>query len=368
MLCAWSIPTRPGRDSSRNRNSTTPRQKTVPRRRRWMRPSHRWPPPNSSLKLPKPISSTIPRSATTPISRPPMMAWSPGARDGIASWWPSQSRTICLQQVGGRRRVAKVGHKMGQFWAQISLTHMCVICHNWMVEKAKVKRERVETMMSAQETRTRIFKVGYHVLTVIAMAIAIAVGYNQLRIWQHSGQSYMSELLRVVLIFVFAACVLGGGVFHFIALRLEKKGSRTQEREATESPKLEPKLKIHRALWGAGPQAEVSVTNELQNCPREALVIRVDHDLGGLTHDPAFAVQKSLEIDYSYGSDTLIHVSRLEPPAGQTMRLVLPEDSEIERLASALRNKDVECEEKLLLALSQQRASQSLDFGILWKH
>src|ERR1019366_7087386 len=31
--------------------------------------------------------------------------------DGIASWWPSQSRKICLQQVGARRGVAKVCRK-----------------------------------------------------------------------------------------------------------------------------------------------------------------------------------------------------------------------------------------------------------------
>jgi hypothetical protein len=37
------------------------------------------------------------------------------ATDGIANWWPSQSRKICLQQVGGRRGAAKVGHKWGNF-------------------------------------------------------------------------------------------------------------------------------------------------------------------------------------------------------------------------------------------------------------
>ena len=114
----------------------------------------------------------------------------------------------------------------------------------------------------------------------------------------------------------------------------EKRGAIAGEIEGNTKP--EPKLKIHRATWGDGPQAEVSVTDQLQNCPREALVIRVDHDLGGLTHDPAFAVRKRIEIDYSYGSDTLIHVSRLEPPAGQTMRLVLPEDTEVARLQERL--------------------------------
>jgi len=37
------------------------------------------------------------------------------ATDGIASWWPSQRRGICLQRVGGRRGVAKVGGKWRNF-------------------------------------------------------------------------------------------------------------------------------------------------------------------------------------------------------------------------------------------------------------
>ena len=68
----------------------------------------------------------------------------------------------------------------------------------------------------------RILKISYYALTTIALAVGIVVGYNQLRIWQHSGQSYMSELLRLILIFVFAGCFLGGGVAHFLAFRIQK--------------------------------------------------------------------------------------------------------------------------------------------------
>lgn len=124
-------------------------------------------------------------------------------------------------------------------------------------------------------------------------------------------------------VFIIAATLIYKGVWH-------RHGNTPDKHPKESNP--EPKLKIRSAIWGAGPHGEVSVTEQLQNCPREALVIRVDHDLGGLTHDPAFAVRKRLEIDYSYGSDTVIHASRLEPPAGQIMRLVLPEDTEVARI------------------------------------
>lgn len=68
----------------------------------------------------------------------------------------------------------------------------------------------------------RILNISYYALTTIALAVGIVVGYNQLRIWQHSGQSYMSELLRLILIFVFAGCFLGGGVAHFLAFRIRR--------------------------------------------------------------------------------------------------------------------------------------------------
>lgn len=106
-----------------------------------------------------------------------------------------------------------------------------------------------------------------------------------------------------------------------------------QQHTATAS---EPKLKIHRANYGAGPHAEVSV--HLQNAVRDAIVIHVDPTLGGLLpRDPAPGACKRLDVDYSYEGETILHLSRLEPEAGQTMRLVLPEDTEVSRLQSELR-------------------------------
>jgi hypothetical protein len=98
-----------------------------------------------------------------------------------------------------------------------------------------------------------------------------------------------------------------------------------------------PKLVIHRAVYAAGLMTEVSVTDKLNNATRDALVVTVDSTLGGLLpHDPAFNVRKRLDVDYSYGSDTVFHVSRMEPPPGQIGRLVLPEDAEIPRLTKEL--------------------------------
>src|SRR6266852_3862183 len=94
-----------------------------------------------------------------------------------------------------------------------------------------------------------------------------------------------------------------------------------------------PKLVIHRAVYPAGLPTEVLVTDQLQNAVRDALVVIVDSTLGGLlTRDPAFNVRKRLDVDYSYGSDTLFHVSRTERPPGEICRLLLPEDSEVQRL------------------------------------
>ncbi len=95
------------------------------------------------------------------------------------------------------------------------------------------------------------------------------------------------------------------------------------------------KLVIHRAVYAAGLQTEVSVTDKLQKSVRDALVIPIDSTLGNLLpRDPAFNVRKRLDVDYSYGSDTVSRISRMEPPPGEIGRLLLPEDSEIQRLAN----------------------------------
>ena|SRR5438128_4145142 len=50
------------------------------------------------------------------------------------------------------------------------------------------------------------------------------------------------------------------------------------------TPEETPKLIIHRAVYGAGPRAEVSVTDKLQNAVRDALVITVDSRLAVSFH------------------------------------------------------------------------------------
>ena len=110
------------------------------------------------------------------------------------------------------------------------------------------------------------------------------------------------------------------------------EGKRTAA--TTGAPKPESKLKIHRVTYGV---AHAEMSPNLQDAARDALVIHVDSTLGGLLpRDPAIGVRKHLEVDYSYESDTNHHVSRLEPLAGETMRLVLPEDTEVLRLQAEI--------------------------------
>lgn len=165
----------------------------------------------------------------------------------------------------------------------------------------------------------------HHIVGIVCAVVSTVWLIVTLLQWRKHGDDFVMTAIFTGITLVLWLLL---GTLIFSNWRVERKARHGD----TKQGKPQPKLKIHRATWGGGPQGEVSVTEELQNCPREALVIRVDHDLGGLTHDPAFAVQKRLEIDYSYGSDTLIHVSRLEPPAGEIMRLVLPEDTEVARI------------------------------------
>jgi hypothetical protein len=96
-----------------------------------------------------------------------------------------------------------------------------------------------------------------------------------------------------------------------------------------------PKLVIRRADYAVGLATEVSVKDQLQNLVREGIVITVDPTLGNLLpSDPASGICKHLYVDYSYGSDTVYHVARTERPAGEIMRLVLPEDTEVKRLTT----------------------------------
>lgn len=69
----------------------------------------------------------------------------------------------------------------------------------------------------------RALKIVYHTVTIIGVLVGIALGYNQFRIWQETGQSHMSEFVRLSLIVLFTVCILGGGVAHYFAVRLGRK-------------------------------------------------------------------------------------------------------------------------------------------------
>jgi hypothetical protein len=168
----------------------------------------------------------------------------------------------------------------------------------------------------------RALKIGYYALTGIALVIGIVVGYNQLRIWQHSGQSYISEFLRLALVCLFCACVFLGGVAHYAATRLERARA-TQKATLTGTSKLV----IHSALYGTGQFDDVVVTDKLNSIARDALVIPVDNNL--VPFDPAPNKEKRLQVEYSYDNPAHHIVTRQE-----YSRLVLPEDSEISRLTS----------------------------------
>jgi len=145
----------------------------------------------------------------------------------------------------------------------------------------------------------------------------------------------MSELLRVTLIFVFGACVLGGGLAHYFAFRLERKrASVAKPTQASVRPANGARLVIRRALYGTGPQTDISVTDKLNDAVRDALVVPVDNSL--VPRDPALNVQKRLYVEYSYGNDSVLSVVRPESTPRYISRLVLPEDSEIARLTSEI--------------------------------
>jgi hypothetical protein len=115
-----------------------------------------------------------------------------------------------------------------------------------------------------------------------------------------------------------------------------RKWKDMYEAENTKKQDHKPKLVIHRAIYGAGPKAEADVTNFLQNAPRDAIAFPIGPNLTG-GDDPAFGVRKSLDVDYSYGSDHIFHISRKEPKSGEISLMVLPEDTEIERLDNELK-------------------------------
>jgi hypothetical protein len=96
------------------------------------------------------------------------------------------------------------------------------------------------------------------------------------------------------------------------------------------APVVSPKLVIHRAIFGAGPQHQIDITERLDKSAREGLVIQVSQSVA--PRDPAEGVTKTLEIDYSYDGNHCPPISRQESPGQNPPRLVLPEDSEIPKL------------------------------------
>jgi hypothetical protein len=104
----------------------------------------------------------------------------------------------------------------------------------------------------------------------------------------------------------------------------------------------EPKLVIHRAVYGAGLETDTDITETLRNTVQDGLVIPVDNDL--VPRDLAKGTRKRLEIQYSYGNGAVCYAYRLESTQGDIVRLVLPEDSEVVKLTSKVAHLSKELE------------------------
>jgi hypothetical protein len=89
------------------------------------------------------------------------------------------------------------------------------------------------------------------------------------------------------------------------------------------------KLTIRSAFYGTGPLDEREVTERLSMAATDALVVPVDNNFLGC--DPAPMKTKRLRVEYSYGNLSVLQATRWEGG-----RLVLPEDSEIARLANEI--------------------------------
>jgi hypothetical protein len=143
-------------------------------------------------------------------------------------------------------------------------------------------------------------------------------------VWQKLHGSM--DWVAIVGIFVLASLLA------FLNFRKPRKSPQPTV-EALPARVEEPKLIIHNAVYAAGLETEVSVTEQLKNLTRDAIAITIDPTLGGLLPtDPAPGICKRLDASYSYGSSTTRHVSRYEAPPGQLQRLLLPEDLEVKRL------------------------------------
>ena len=135
-------------------------------------------------------------------------------------------------------------------------------------------------------------------------------------------------LLRVaslywrVQISIFVICVVGFAVIAFFQRAVSGRGARKDAVKTADS-----KLVIHSAVYGTGAFDDQDVIERLQATLRDALVVPVNNNVLGC--DPAPMKIKRLQVEYSYGGPSILKASRAEGG-----RLVLPEDSEIQRLAA----------------------------------
>jgi hypothetical protein len=104
-----------------------------------------------------------------------------------------------------------------------------------------------------------------------------------------------------------------------------------------EKPKEPSNLVIHRAVYGAGPTTDIDITESLRKMAGDTLVIPVDNNL--VPHDPAIGVRKRIMVEYSYGDGTVCCAIRKESAPGDPVRLVLPEDTEIQRLTNEVQSR-----------------------------
>ncbi len=114
-----------------------------------------------------------------------------------------------------------------------------------------------------------------------------------------------------------------------------------------------PRLVIHSAVYGTGKFDDVSVLEKLNTDPKDGLVIPVDNTLVPNRPDPAPGVRKRLHVEYSYDNSPRTTVERREAAPGEPSRLLLPEDSEVERL------------ERKITQLKEQSTAQPLTATIV---
>jgi hypothetical protein len=125
-------------------------------------------------------------------------------------------------------------------------------------------------------------------------------------------------------ILIFVLSVLGFAAISFYQ-RAQAHNRTKKDLVDKEKDNAPPNLVIHSAVYGTGPNDDMVVTNKLRTAVRDALVVPVDNNL--VPRDPAIGKHKRLVVEYSYGNPSIQWASRLE---GE--RLVLPEDSETQRL------------------------------------